>query len=194
MSSNKIEQSNNPIVDVKEEVHTQINNHRRWYRSQAILFIILGLVSLIVPYATAIAVNLILGMVLIIAGVSQFYAAYKTESRIVPSLSGILSLVTGSLLIVFPISGALAVGLIIAIFLLFEGLLEIMVASGFRPEQGWGWLMLSGVFSIILSILVINGWPGTTLFFYGIFISLNLLLFGVSMLALTRYSGSQVDA
>lgn len=194
MQFNSFDQQENPIIDVQKEVHSRVNKHRRWYRTQAILFILLGLISLVVPYATAIAVNLILGVVLMIAGVSQFYAAYKTQSRVVPSLSGILSLITGCLLIAFPTSGALAVGLVIAFFLLFEGLLEIMVASGFRPNEGWGWLQLSGIVSILLSVLVIAGWPATTLFFYGIFISLNLLLFGISLLALTRSTSAQANA
>ena len=175
-----------PIVEVREEVRQQISQHRIWYRTQAIVFIILGLFALVMPYATALAINLILGVALLIAGAFQVYTAIKTSHKLAPGLSGLLSLIIGLLLLMFPLSGTIAVGTLIAVFLLVEGIIEVAAATSFRPFQGWLWLLFSGFLSMLLAIFVIAGWPSMTLLFYGVVIGINLILFGMSLLILSR--------
>jgi len=177
-----------PIVDVTEEVRQRISEHRNWYRTQGIVFILLGISALVMPYATALAINLILGVALTIAGLFQLYSALKTSHKLAPGLSGLLALITGVLLLTFPLSGTIAVGTLIAVFLLLEGIIEAATATSFRPFQGWLWLLFSGFLSILLAILVIAGWPSMTLLFYGVVIGINLILLGISLLTLTKQS------
>lgn len=174
------------IVEVREEVRRRISEYRPWYRTQGIVFILLGIFALVMPYATAIAINLILGIALSIAGLFQVYTAIKTRHKLAPGLSGLLSLMIGLLLLTFPLSGTIAVGTLIAFFLLVEGIIEVAAAASFRPFQGWLWLLFSGFLTMLLAVFVIAGWPAMTLLFYGVVIGINLILFGLSLLILSR--------
>lgn len=45
--------------------------------------------------------------------------------------------------------------------------------------------MASGLVSLVLAGLLFAGWPGATVMFLGIIIGINLLFYGISLLALT---------
>lgn len=53
-----------------------------------------------------------------------------------------------------------------------------------RFSRRWGWLLVSGVLSVILSIILLIGWPGQTVILAGLFLEINFIIYGISLLAL----------
>ena len=82
-----------------------------------------------------------------------------------------------------PVSGALALTILVAVIFMIEGAFEVGLAFDLRPEPGWGWTLFSAVISILAGVLIAAGLPGTSLFVLG------LLLRGELVVAL-RYESA----
>jgi uncharacterized membrane protein HdeD (DUF308 family) len=78
-----------------------------------------------------------------------------------------------------------ALALLLGIWFLVHGILEINFSIQVRHHsRNWGLMLISGVVSIILSIIIWTGWPATALWIIGLLLGINLIFFGVSLFAL----------
>ena len=51
-----------------------------------------------------------------------------------------------------------------------------------KPDRGWGWLLFSGVVSLILGILIWRQWPMSGLWAIGILLGIRILMAGFGMI------------
>jgi uncharacterized membrane protein HdeD (DUF308 family) len=104
-----------------------------------ILSVALGLLTLFIPSATAIVLLYLIAAWAIVTGVGEIMAAIRLRKVITGEwlllLAGVLSVVAGVLLIVFPGAGALAVAVWIGAYAIVLGIL--LIALGFRLRS-WG--------------------------------------------------------
>lgn len=177
-----IEEVEVSIQTLESTSERAIRRHRGWYLAQGILFIVIGLLSFVLPVVTVIGVEVILAVLLIISGAYQTYQGVTDRSGWL-IVSGVLSLIVGGIMLLMPLAGAVAVATVIALFLLFEGIVEIVLALQIRSTNRWGWLMASGILSIVLAIILLIGWPEQTVILAGIFLGINFLLYGIAVLA-----------
>ncbi len=72
-------------------------------------------------------------------------------------LSGILGVAAGIVLLVWPLSGALSLTLLLSAFFIVEGVATIMYAIDHRNQLTgrWGWMLLSGVVDLILAGIIL---------------------------------------
>ena len=68
-------------------------------------------------------------------------------------------LAVGILLLVNPVEGALALTIVLAAFLVVEGVFKIIMAWRVRGHPRWGWLLASGILSLVLGALIWAQWP-----------------------------------
>lgn len=101
---------------------------------QGILGIVAGLVALLMPGITAIALLFVIAAWAIITGVLEIVAAIRLRKQIkgewILALSGVLSIAFGVLVALFPGAGALGMVFVIAAYLIFFGVL--LIALGIR--------------------------------------------------------------
>lgn len=123
--------------------------------------IVLGGYALLVPDLTLAAFVQILGLFVILDGILAAVAGLMgwTESRVWTVVRAILAIAIGLFVVGHPlVVGAIAmmtVIFLIAFQSIVGGLLEIYVAVRERDEiQGEGWLVLSGLFSVLLGFLL----------------------------------------
>ena len=57
---------------------------------------------------------------------------------------------------IHPVAGLVTLTLALAIYLFAEGLLELMLSFQIRPRQGWGWLLLDGIVTLILAVMILQ--------------------------------------
>jgi uncharacterized membrane protein HdeD (DUF308 family) len=50
-----------------------------------------------------------------------------------------------------------------------------------RPDQGWGWMLFSGITGIILGILIWSEWPVGAVWLLGVWFGCNLLFDGIGV-------------
>ena len=90
-------------------------------------------------------------------------------------LGGVLYLLVGGWMILKPLLGALALTLLLAAFLLVQGIFQIALALRIRPARGWGWPLASGVVTLLLAVLIYAGWPSSALWVIGLLVGIHLL-------------------
>jgi uncharacterized membrane protein HdeD (DUF308 family) len=87
-------------------------------------------------------------------------------------------------LLAYPISGIVTLTLLIAAFFFVEGVIQLMIGFQMRSLQGWGWMVFSGIISILLAGLIWSEFPGSARWVIGLLVGVNLLIFGLSQLFL----------
>jgi uncharacterized membrane protein HdeD (DUF308 family) len=155
-----------------------------WLLGLGILLSVLGVLLIVAPVLGTLAVDLLIAWFLIIGGVAEVIHAFMEKAWrgfLLELASGVLYLIVGGLLLFNPMAGAQALTLVLAAFLLVEGIVRIAMALRLRPAQGWGWLLFGGIVSVILAVLIWMQWPASGLWVIGLLVGINLLFTGWSL-------------
>jgi uncharacterized membrane protein HdeD (DUF308 family) len=173
---------------MKARIEQEIRGHRGWYIFQGITFLLFGFLAGILPAITALSATLFIGAMLLITGIFQLISSIKSKMHWWSFLSALLSILVGGWMWWMPLEGTLAlvmaVAIFFAVFFAVEGVLEILLALEFRPMRNWGWMLASGIATLILSVLLWSGFPVLSVFYLGILIAINFIFYGVSLLML----------
>lgn len=164
-----------------------IQKHRSLFIFEGILFIILGILAIALPGIMTLGIELLIGWLFIIGGAAQAYRSFTTRDT--PSfafslISALLSIVIGIMLLMYPLTGVITLTILLIAYFLADGVIRIILGFKMKPILGWGWLVLSGVISLILAALLWAGWPGTVAWGIGLIVGINMLFFGSSLLTL----------
>jgi uncharacterized membrane protein HdeD (DUF308 family) len=158
-----------------------------WFLCLGIVLLILGTIALGASVAMTIFSVVLFGSLLIVGGVLEAIHAFWREKGwggfFIDLLTGILYVVVGFLLVANPAASAVALTLIIALFLMLGGMFRIVVAISVRFHN-WGWLLLHGAVNLLLGILIWRQWPLSGLWVIGLFIGIDMILNGWSLVML----------
>lgn len=153
-----------------------------------IAMIILGVVAIIVPLAAAVAVNYLVGIVLLLDGVIQVVHAFtrrETAGRVVLGLVvAALYVIAGLILLAHPLLAVAAFTLFLAAFFIVVGVFKVISAFEMYGMTGWGWALVGGILSFILGVLIFAHWPSSAVWAIGLLVGIDLLFTGWSMIAL----------
>jgi len=157
-----------------------------WILALGMILIVLGVLALgSVVYMTLASV-VFLGVLLMVGGVVQIvhaHSAKKWSGVFLYILGGILYLIIGMMVAANPGAGALALTLLLGVVFMVGGLFRIFSSLIVRYEN-WGWVLLSGVITLILGILIWRQWPSSALWVIGLFIGIDLIFYGWSWVIL----------
>lgn len=169
--------------------------------------LILGVLAIIFPLAASLAAELLFGGVLLALGVLQVGRAVFSgdiDSRLWVMVFGLLSLVAGAILLLFPLQGVVTLTILVASYFIVGGVLKLAGAWQLSPPRrrknaqaempGWGWLALSGAVSLLLGLVLFFGLPGTAVWALGLLIGIDLALLGASEIALALALSSSSEA
>jgi uncharacterized membrane protein HdeD (DUF308 family) len=159
-----------------------------WLLALGILMIILGVLAIAAPYGATLAVQFALGWILVIGGIAEAIHAFMAKGWggfVLELLSAILYVVVGVLLLTNPVGGALALTIVLAVFLIVEGIFKILMAFRVRDHGGWGWLLASGILSVLLGVLIWAEWPYSGLWVIGLLVGIQLVFTGWSLVMLS---------
>jgi uncharacterized membrane protein HdeD (DUF308 family) len=169
---------------------------RRWQIAWGVLLIVLGFLAVLMPAVAALATALVFAWLLILAGACELANAMQTRRAKGfgwKLFAGLLTLALGIAIAVGPLAGVATLALLVGGFLLVSGVTRAMLAWRLRPAPGWGWVMFDGVLSIVLSILILVGWPATSLAIIGLLTGFSLLSAGFWRIALARTNAPEVS-
>ncbi len=170
------------------EVATGLNKRWGWFVGFGVVLIALGIFAVGAAVLTTLLSVMFLGVILIISGAVIVINALRTwqdgaGSFALSLVLGILYLIAGILLIKHPASVAMSITLLLAIFYMVVGFFRILGALSLRVPR-WGWGFFSGAITLILGILILAHWPASGLFVIGLFIGIDLILYGWSYVLL----------
>jgi len=147
------------------------------------LTLIVGFLAVSSPFVSGVWAATMVAILLIVAGVSRFIHAFQ-GGGFWSGLFGLMALITGGVMVAKPLLGLASLTMVLIIYFLAHGISEIIAAFQFRPEKGWGWLLLSGVVSILLSQLILNQWPFSGAWAIGTLVGIQLIFSGMTMIML----------
>ena len=151
-----------------------------------ILTVIFGMISIGTPLVTGLAVSLMVGILLAAGGVMQIIHAFKVPSgggrRIFLILAGLFAFGFGIFMTTRPVESLLAMTLVLVAFFIVDGVCKIVDAFGVKPEKGWGWLLASGIITLVLAIMIWRRWPVSGGWAIGTLFGINILFSGWAMI------------
>jgi uncharacterized membrane protein HdeD (DUF308 family) len=165
----------------------ELRRHWGWYLALGIVLIVLGTIAIGSTFVMTIASVFFFGWLLIIGGVMEVIHAFwhkRWAGFFLDLLTGILYVVAGWMMATNPQESALLLTLIIAMFLVFEGVFRIVAALAARYPH-WGWVLFNGVISLVLGVMIWWQWPYSGLWVIGLFVGIEMLLNGWSLVMLS---------
>lgn len=162
-----------------------------------IVLIILGAIAVSVSATVSLASMVFLGWLLIISGVVQAIEAFShgRSHFFTGLLLGTFYVIIGIVIIANPVAAELAFTLMMIVFFLVAGIFRIVAAVSVPLENRWS-LLASGVVALLLGILLWTGWPTVAFWVIGLFIGIELIVNGWSVLMLglagRRFSRAEI--
>jgi uncharacterized membrane protein HdeD (DUF308 family) len=168
------------------EAHT-VREGRGWFIGIGLAFVVLGLLAIFLPFAASLVTTLVIGWLMVIGGVVQGVHALQNRrwAHSGWAVAGaIVQVVAGVLVVIFPLTGTIALTLILAAFFAAEGAFKIIRAVQHRAMPAWGWLLFDGILCLGIGFLILARWPSTSVWAIGLLVGVNFLVGGSSMLLL----------
>jgi uncharacterized membrane protein HdeD (DUF308 family) len=147
------------------------------------LLIVLGMMAIGSPFLAAVAVNVVVAWLLVLAGVVHLMLAFRAHgagSRTWKILVGIAYLCFGGYMIVHPVLGVATLTLVLASLFLIEGILNIVMFVKMRPAQGSSWLLIDGIITLLLGLLIYMQWPSSSAWAIGTLVGISMIFSGVA--------------
>lgn len=164
-----------------------LQNQRNLLLFEGIIFTLLGLLAVALPGISTLSTELFIGWLLFFSGCVQLYRTFKTRgarSFIGSLLTGLVYIVFGILLVLYPVAGIFSLTIMLTIFFIAEGIAKIILGMQLHPFRRWGWFLLNGVLALVLAYLIWSGWPSSAFWVIGLLVGINMIFFGISLIFL----------
>ena len=172
--------ASNPVAIVKKAAG--------WSVMLSVLMIVAGILAIIVPPASGIAVTILVGWLMVFSGAAHLVYGWDTRSSgglLWGMLLGILYIVTGGYVLLNPVAGLASLTLVLAAYLLVESILEFILSYRLRPLPGSGWLLVDGIVTLILAIMIWRTWPASTMWVIGTLVGISMVFSGCARLTIS---------
>ena len=151
---------------------------------EAVLFVLLGCIAIAIPQFVTLGVELLVGALFGAAGIIQIFRLFQgtdTPGFWATLFSGVLNLVLAGLLLFYPVAGVMSLTYLLIFYFFLEGCAKIYYSFQVKPRERWGWILLSGILSLVLAGLIFTGLPGSAIWVIGLLLGINMLFFGIAL-------------
>ena len=158
-----------------------------WIVALGVVFVIAGFIALGSMVLATVASVLVVGVMMIIAGVAEVFNAFQIKSWgkfLFWALLGVLYIIAGFITFENPLFAAVVLTLMLGAFLVASGVLRIFLAFNMKREAPWIWVALSGVITLLLGLLILARWPVNSVYILGLFLGIDLIMAGACWIGL----------
>jgi uncharacterized membrane protein HdeD (DUF308 family) len=145
--------------------------------------ICLGVLALASPMLAAVAVNALIGWLIILAGVVHIVVAFHSReagSVIWRLLVGLAYVAFGGYVITRPTLGVVSLTLLLASLFLVEGIFDIIQFFRAPSALRSTWFLLDGVVTLFLGLMIYMQWPSSSAWAIGTLVGVSLIFSGVT--------------
>jgi uncharacterized membrane protein HdeD (DUF308 family) len=158
-----------------------------WIVALGVVYVVAGFVALGSVVMATVASVLVVGVMMIIAGVAELINAFQIKSWgkfLIWALLGALYIVAGFVTFENPLFAAVLLTLILGASLVAFGVVRIFLAFNMKREMPWIWVALSGVITLLLGLLILARWPVNSVYILGLFLGIDLIMAGTGWIGL----------
>src|SRR5262249_25728050 len=136
-----------------------IREHWKLFLIEGIILMVLGAGAILIPVLASLAVAIFLGWVFLIGGAVG--AVTTLMNRHAPGfwwslVSAIVTLIAGLVLVAWPIGGVISLTMVLAAYLVADGIASMLFAYEHRGQLTgrWGWLFFNGVIDLFMAGII----------------------------------------
>src|SRR6201981_728546 len=152
-----------------------------WIVALGVVYVVAGFVALGSVVMATVASVLVVGVMMIVAGVAEIISAFQIKSWgkfLFWALLGVLYVVAGFLTFENPLLAAALLTLMLGASLFASGIVRIFLAFSMKREMPWVWVALSGVITLLLGLVILAHWPVSSVYTLGLFLGIDLIMAG----------------
>jgi len=145
--------------------------------------ICLGMLAVAVPMVAAVAVNVLVAWLIVLAGIVHFVVAFHSReagSVIWRLLVGLAYVCFGVYLIARPALGVASLTLLLASLFLVEGIFNIVLFFRAPSIVRSSWFLLDGIVTLLLGLMIYMQWPSSSAWAIGTLVGVSLIFSGVT--------------
>ena len=169
------------------EIRQKIADNWGWFLALGICLLLGGMILIAAPLASSIAITLLMAAVLLIGGLVQIYQAFKskgTGSHLWSLITGIIAVIGGIVIYTNPLAGTFALTLVIAAVFIAQGVSQLLLGLKLKPHQGWFWVVLAGLVSLLAGIMIWMELPSSAAWALGLIAGISVMFNGWSYIAI----------
>jgi uncharacterized membrane protein HdeD (DUF308 family) len=158
-----------------------------WIVALGIVYLIAGFVALGSMMIATVASVLVVGAMMIVAGVAEIIGAFQMKSWgkfLIWALLGVLYVIAGFLTFDNPLFAAVLLTLFLGASLIASGAVRLFLAFSMKRESPWVWVALSGAITLLLGLLIVARWPVNSVYILGLFLGIDLIMAGAGWVSL----------
>lgn len=173
-----------PVIEASPE---NLNLFSVNARRTGLVMIVIGLVGIILPNLLSLTLNAFIGGIFLVSAIALAYIAWNSRPGSFSMWLKPFVLFALALLILFhPLVVLSVLGLLLALYFLFDGFASFTLAMEVRPSSGWGLMLFSSILSLAMSVLVLSSWPLGAVWIIGLLIGISFLFYGMALFFVAR--------
>lgn len=178
-------------------VYGEVKNNWGWMLALGILFILLGTIGMGYTLSLTVASVFFFGVLLLVGGGVQLVHSFKCQGwkcRIWHVLLALLYILVGGDILARPLVASVFLTLLLAGGITVLGIVRIVMAFQLRGTRNWGWLLFSGIISVLLGAMIAARWPVSGLWVIGLFVAIEMIMHGWSYVLVALAAKSALSA
>ncbi len=171
------------MTDLRAKLHQSWG----WLLALGLVLILFGGLILTTPLGivtASLTTEIWIAAALVAAGVLQLMHGLRAGDWKHASwqmFAGVMFIIGGVLIFVYPTLGLVSVTLILAVTLVAQGITSLVISGGLTDWGGRRWLILSAVASLVAGLLILFDLPSSADWTLGTIVGAALLLQGISL-------------
>jgi uncharacterized membrane protein HdeD (DUF308 family) len=171
-----------------ETIGPTISKASTWLMVWSSVVFACGILAIVLPLTFSFAIAVVIGFLVLVAGIAHFIFAFQTRG-----LGGFLGHIllcaiyeiAAVCLLANPLLSVISLSLIVAVFLILEGILELALYFRMKRFRHSIWVLIDGIGTVILGIFLVRQWPPATPEVVGALIGTSLMLSALSRIILS---------
>jgi len=158
--------------------------------------ILLGMLAIMAPFVAGLAATVTVAGLIVAAGLSMTVYAFKAGSfgkGLLQFLFGGITALCGVAMFSTPVLSMLTLTGILLAYFLVDGIFAIIAGVRGKGAPGWGWMIVSGIASIVLAVILWRQWPISGANTIGLLVGIRLIFTGWSIAMLGMLGDAMVD-
>lgn len=158
-----------------------------WIVALGFVYVIAGFIALGSVMIATVASVLVVGVMMIIAGIAELINAFQIKSWskfLIWALLGVLYIVAGFVAFENPLLAAAVLTLLLGASLVASGVVRLFLAFNMKRERPWMWVAFSGVITLVLGLIILAHWPVNSVYILGLFLGIDLIMAGAGWIGL----------
>ena len=158
----------------------------KYSKITGVIFLLLGLVGIFYPVIMSLTAAYFVAWLFLLSGFMIGFHTYNTDKKDwLGWLKSFIYIVTGVMVAIYPVPGVAALGIILAIYFFMDGFASFALSGQMKGQNRYWWfILLNGIFSIILGIIFLINWPFSSLVLVGLFVGISLFFDGIVLLTM----------